>query len=192
MVWPGFHAACDGRIDSEVLLYRTQATVLDCSTALDDAGDRGGPTLGRLLEGVPDQRARCLRRYSDRRNTLIREPFADRVRMRSRSPSVNSRQHPGFDFFVPIRLDGLGEIHLSPREPCSFAPEVRGLAGDRGGNALLVKRQSDTRLRSPPQSQQHRRKQQETAECQSHPSLGQPGCKRDASRDRSDSTKRKR
>ena len=32
---------------------------------LDDAGYRGGPTLGRLLEGVSHERARCLRRHSD-------------------------------------------------------------------------------------------------------------------------------
>jgi hypothetical protein len=32
--------AYDRRIDAEVLLHRTQATVLDGSAALDDAGDR--------------------------------------------------------------------------------------------------------------------------------------------------------
>jgi len=30
----------------KVLLHGTQAAVLDCGTALDDEGDRGGPTLG--------------------------------------------------------------------------------------------------------------------------------------------------
>jgi hypothetical protein len=49
-----------------------------------------------------------------------------------------------------------------------------------------------TRLRSPPQRQQDRGKQQESAEGQPHPSLGQAAGKRDASRDRSDSTKRER
>ena len=59
MVWPGFHAAYDWRIGSEVLLHGTQATVLDRGASLDDAGDRGGSTLGRLLEGVSRERARC-------------------------------------------------------------------------------------------------------------------------------------
>ena len=61
MVWPDFHTAFDGRIGSKVLLHGTQATVLDRSTALDDARDRGGPTLGRLPEGVSRERARCPR-----------------------------------------------------------------------------------------------------------------------------------
>jgi hypothetical protein len=34
---------------------------LDRGAALDDEGDRGGPTLGRLLEGVSHERARCTR-----------------------------------------------------------------------------------------------------------------------------------
>jgi hypothetical protein len=42
-------------------VVRTQAAVLDRGPSLDDAGDRGGPTLGRLLEGVSGERARCLR-----------------------------------------------------------------------------------------------------------------------------------
>src|SRR5207244_2321942 len=50
--------------DSEVLLHRTQATVLDRGALLDDEGDRGGSTLGRLLEGVSHERARCLTRHS--------------------------------------------------------------------------------------------------------------------------------
>ena len=61
MVWSGFQTSVDRRIVSEVLLRGTQATVLDRGSPLDDAGDRGGPTLGRLREGVPDQRARCRR-----------------------------------------------------------------------------------------------------------------------------------
>jgi hypothetical protein len=49
-----------------------------------------------------------------------------------------------------------------------------------------------TGLRSRPQRQQHRGKQQECAERQPHPSLGQAGGKRDSSGDRGHSTKRKR
>jgi hypothetical protein len=33
--------AYDRRIDAEVLLHRTQATILDRGASLDDAGDRG-------------------------------------------------------------------------------------------------------------------------------------------------------
>ena len=61
MVWPGFYAACDRGIGSEVLLHGTQATILDRGASVDDAGDRGGPTLGRVPEGVPDERARCVK-----------------------------------------------------------------------------------------------------------------------------------
>jgi hypothetical protein len=61
VVRPEVHPAYDGRIGSEVLLHRTQATVLDRGASLDDAGDRGGSTLGRLLEGTSHERARCLR-----------------------------------------------------------------------------------------------------------------------------------
>jgi hypothetical protein len=61
MVPSDFHAAFNRRIGSEVLLHGTQATVLDRGAPLDDAGDRGGPALGGLLEGVPYERARCLR-----------------------------------------------------------------------------------------------------------------------------------
>ena len=64
LVWPGLHAACDGRVNPEILLHRISATVLDRSAALDDAGDRGGPTLGRVFEGVSHERARCLRPHS--------------------------------------------------------------------------------------------------------------------------------
>jgi hypothetical protein len=48
-----------------------KATVLDRSTALDDADDRGGPTLSRLPEGVPDERARCPRDVPVVETTLI-------------------------------------------------------------------------------------------------------------------------
>jgi len=47
-------------------------------------------------------------------------------------------------------------------------------------------------IRSPPQRQQHRGKQQESAECQPHPSLGQAAGERDASGDRRGATNRKR
>jgi hypothetical protein len=60
-VWPNIHPAYYWWLYAEVLLHGTQATVLDRSASLDDAGDRGGPSLGRLLEGVSDERARCLR-----------------------------------------------------------------------------------------------------------------------------------
>jgi hypothetical protein len=53
-------AAYDRRIDAEVLLHRTPTPVLDRGPPLDDASDRDGPTLDRLLEGVSDERARCL------------------------------------------------------------------------------------------------------------------------------------
>jgi hypothetical protein len=43
------------------LLHGTPPTILDRGAPLDDAGDRGGPTLGRLPKGVSNERARCLR-----------------------------------------------------------------------------------------------------------------------------------
>ena len=49
------------QIDPEILLHGSQTTVLDRGATLDDAGDRDGPNLGRLLEGVSHERARCLR-----------------------------------------------------------------------------------------------------------------------------------
>ena len=52
VVPPDLHTSYDRRIDSKILLHGTQATVLDRGASLDDEGDRGGPTLGRLLEGV--------------------------------------------------------------------------------------------------------------------------------------------
>ena len=61
---PDIHTANDRWIGSEVLLHRTQATILGRGAPLDDAGDRGGPTLGRLLEGVSHERARCPRQHS--------------------------------------------------------------------------------------------------------------------------------
>jgi len=69
MVWPGFQIADDRWIGSKVLLHGSPATILDRGAALDDAGDRGGLTLGRLPEGISNERARCLRRHSDRRDT---------------------------------------------------------------------------------------------------------------------------
>jgi hypothetical protein len=61
VVPPDLHTSYDKRIDSEILLHGTQATVLDRVASLDDEGDRGGSTLGRLLEGVSHERARCLK-----------------------------------------------------------------------------------------------------------------------------------
>jgi hypothetical protein len=61
VVWPGFHPACDRWIGSEVLFDRPPPAVLDRGASLDDEGDRGGPTFGRLPEGVPHERARCLK-----------------------------------------------------------------------------------------------------------------------------------
>jgi hypothetical protein len=54
---------------SEVLLHGTPTGILDRGASLDDASDRRGPTLGRLLEGVSHERARCLTRHSDSRDT---------------------------------------------------------------------------------------------------------------------------
>ena len=63
VVRPAFHTACDRWIGSKVLLHGTPAKILDRGAPLDDAGDRSGPTLGRLLEGVSDERARCRRAF---------------------------------------------------------------------------------------------------------------------------------
>jgi hypothetical protein len=71
VVWPDFHAACDRRIDSEVLRRGTPPTILDRGAPLDDEGHRGGPTLGRLLEGVSRERARCPRGVPVVETTLI-------------------------------------------------------------------------------------------------------------------------
>ena len=60
MVWPSLQAACDRGISPEVLLDGTPTGVLDRGTAVDDAGDRRGPTLGRLPESLSYERARCL------------------------------------------------------------------------------------------------------------------------------------
>ena len=64
-LWCGraFTPRATGGSASEVLLHGTQATVLDRGAPLDHAGDRGGPTLGRLPEGVSHERARCLRGF---------------------------------------------------------------------------------------------------------------------------------
>jgi len=69
MVRSDFHAALDRWIGTEVLLFGTQATILDRGPSLDDAGDRRGPTLGRLPKGISHERARCLRRHSAVRDT---------------------------------------------------------------------------------------------------------------------------
>src|SRR5580700_520687 len=53
------HAPYVRRVGSEVLLLGASAVVLDRCAPLDDASGRGGPALGRLPEGIPDQRARC-------------------------------------------------------------------------------------------------------------------------------------
>jgi hypothetical protein len=68
-VWPNIHAAYYRWIDPKVLLHGTPAAVLDRSAPLDDEGDCRGPSLGRLLEGVSHERARCLKGHSDRRGT---------------------------------------------------------------------------------------------------------------------------
>ena len=60
MVWSHFQTAIDRGIGAEVLLLGAPTTVLDRGAPLDDARDRGGPTLGRLPEGIPHERARCL------------------------------------------------------------------------------------------------------------------------------------
>jgi hypothetical protein len=69
VVRPDILATGDRRIDPEVLLHGAQAAVLDRGAALDDEGDRCGPALGRLLEGVSYERARCLRGHSDLTDT---------------------------------------------------------------------------------------------------------------------------
>ena len=76
MVWPGLYAACDRWIDSEVLLLGAQATILDRGASLDDAGDRRGPSIGRLPEGISRERARCLKGASIVRDArkLIQPP----------------------------------------------------------------------------------------------------------------------
>ena len=64
VVWPNIHAAYDRRIEPEVLLHGSPATILDRGAPLDDEGDRSGPTLGRLPKGVSHERARCPRQHS--------------------------------------------------------------------------------------------------------------------------------
>ena len=94
MVWPSFQAAFHRRIGSKVLLHGPQATVLDRGAPLDDEGDRGGPTLGRLLEGVSRERARCLRGIP-----IPEIPFASWSRM---ADSVRMAKLPAcrFGFFL--------------------------------------------------------------------------------------------
>ena len=70
MVWPSFHTAGDRGIGSEVLLLGAQTTVLDRGAPLDDEGDRGGPTLGGLPEGISYERARWLGGIPIIRDTL--------------------------------------------------------------------------------------------------------------------------
>jgi hypothetical protein len=55
---------------SEILLHGAPATILDRGASLDDEGDRGGPTIGRLLEVVSHERARCLRGAPNEREAL--------------------------------------------------------------------------------------------------------------------------
>jgi ATP-dependent Clp protease adaptor protein ClpS len=69
VVWAQLQAAFNRRIGSEVLLHGTQAAVLDRGPPLDDAGDRGGPTIGRLPKGIRYERARCLRGVSVGKDT---------------------------------------------------------------------------------------------------------------------------
>jgi len=62
VVRPDILAAYDRRIDVEVLRHGTSATVLDRGASLDNEGDRGGPVaIGRLLESISHERARCPR-----------------------------------------------------------------------------------------------------------------------------------
>jgi hypothetical protein len=51
------------------------AAALDFGAALDDAGDRGGSTLGRLLEGISHERARCPRGLSATKATPVPSTF---------------------------------------------------------------------------------------------------------------------
>jgi hypothetical protein len=77
MVWPGFQTAYDWRIGSKVLLYGTQATILDRGAPLDHAGDRGGPSIGRLPKGISHERARCLSAVSVGKDTLVIRSVSD-------------------------------------------------------------------------------------------------------------------
>jgi hypothetical protein len=54
----------NGWISSEILFDFTPAIVLDRSAPLDDAGDRDGPSIGRVPEGSSSERARCPRGVS--------------------------------------------------------------------------------------------------------------------------------
>jgi hypothetical protein len=94
MVWPSIYAAFHRRIDPEVLLHRSQATVLDRGAPLDDAGDRGGSALGRLPKGVSHERARRLRGIP-----ITEIPFASWGRM---ADSVRMAKLPAcrFGFFL--------------------------------------------------------------------------------------------
>jgi hypothetical protein len=59
VVSPGLHAPEDRRVGSEVLLHGAPAIVLDRGAPLDAAGDRCGSSIRGVLEGDPEQRARC-------------------------------------------------------------------------------------------------------------------------------------
>ncbi len=48
-----------GWVGPKVLLDGTPEGVLDGSAALDDAGDRDGSSISRVLEGHSDERTRC-------------------------------------------------------------------------------------------------------------------------------------
>ena len=96
LVQTEIHAAHDRWIGSEVLLHRTSPTVLDRGAALDDAGDRGGSTLGRLPKGVSHERARCLRGHSAVEETF---PIAGAYRVNLQTESFRGLD----DRFTPPR-----------------------------------------------------------------------------------------
>ena len=102
MVWPNIHAAYDRRIEPEVLLHGSPATILDRGAALDDKGDRGGPTLGRLLEGVSHERARCLRGIPIAELPLIAGRSRLNAKLSARSPTVGQALRVPDDEAVPL------------------------------------------------------------------------------------------
>jgi hypothetical protein len=77
--WAGFQAAFDRWVGSKVLLHGPPATVLDRCAPLDDAGDRGGPPVGRLPEGISHEPARCLRGVSVGKTPYRRSISVSRV-----------------------------------------------------------------------------------------------------------------
>jgi len=52
MVRAAICTAAHRRVGAEVLLHRAPPGVLGRGAPLDDAGDRDGPFIGRLLEGA--------------------------------------------------------------------------------------------------------------------------------------------